>query len=138
MKISAKRLLAFVLTLAICLSLLPADFTAQAATVNYVYAGNMIKNWGTREETATFLSPNAESFYAQNGVTYSSLSAFAGATNTSDVPESALYAKLHTLMYENLTDYTTYDDTKDLFQYTDCQNSGKTSTKISSFYSVFQ
>ena len=135
MKNFKNRILAFVLVLAVVLSLLPAHIPAQAATVNYVYAGSYIKNWGIREETATFLSPNAESFYAGNGVTLSALAALSGADSTANVPSSPLYSALHSLMYSNLEDYTTYDETKDLFQYTDCQNSGKLSSSISSFYS---
>jgi hypothetical protein len=45
----------------------------QAASVNYVYSGNYVYNWGERDELATFLSPMAEDFYADNGVTYAQL-----------------------------------------------------------------
>jgi len=136
MKAMTKRLTAFLLVLTLCLSLLPAvELTAQAATVDYVYSGGYVMNWGTRGTTATFLSPMAEEFYEDNNVTYAALAALSGSSTESGVPSSALYKRLHSLMESNQDYVTSYNDTKDLFQYTDCQNSGKTTKKISSFYS---
>lgn len=134
MKLMSKRVLSWLLSLAmlvsLCsgLSLLPV----QAESVDYVYAGNYVYNWGEREELATFLSPMAKDFYEDNDVTYADLAAYDGASSTSDVPYSELYRALHALMYGKLKNPTSYDGTKNLFQYTDCQNSGG---KISSFYS---
>ena len=142
MKNLTKRTLSLVVVLALALSLLSGlGFTASAATVNYVTGNpsskyqNVIKNWGTRGTTATFLSPNAEAFYAENDVTYEELSALSGSSTTSSVPSSALYRKLNDLVESNQNKTTSYDDTKALFAYTDCQGSGVTSNKISSFYS---
>ena len=106
--------------------------------VQYVYGSyatysDVVLNWGTRGEDATFLSPNAEAFYAENEVTYEALAALAGATTTSDVPSSALYAELQELMVSNHTTQTTYGDTRYLYCFTDCQASDK-AAGISAFY----
>ncbi len=124
--------LALIMVLSVSVGLkLPAN----AATVDYVYASNgIIKNWGNREELATFLSPNAEKFYEDNNVTLDELLALDGNSNTSSVPSSKLYKELQTLMTNNHTHKTSYGDTRYQYQYTDCQNSAKTSTKISCFY----
>ena len=129
-----KRVLAILLSVLLMLTAVPAItvLSVAAETVNYVYSGNYVYNWGQREVLATFLSPMAEDFYAENGVTYTALSSLPGASSTSDVPYSALYDALHELMYGNLDNPTSYNDTRPLFQYTDCENSGGA---ISSFYS---
>ena len=105
---------------------------AQAATVNYVKDGKYVYNWGQRETVATFLSPMAQDFYEDNNVPYATLASLSGASSTSSVPSSNLYKELHELMYDNLDTPTSYNDTRPLFQYTDCQNNGGF---ISSFYS---
>jgi len=137
-----KRVLSLMVALALCLSLLPGlSGAVTAATVNYVTGyvnseyGTAIKNWGERGTVATFLSPNAEAFYEKNNVTYEDLSALSGASSTSSVPSSALYQELNELVTNNQTMITSYSDTKELFQFTDCQGSGISSSKISSFYS---
>ncbi len=99
--------------------------------VSYVNDGKYIYNWGTRGETATFLSPNAKEFYTGNN-TYAVLSSYTGGTSQSNAPSSDLYKALKKLMTEAHTHITSYNETKDLYRYTDCQNSGG---KISSFYS---
>ncbi len=119
-----KRSLALVMALVLCLSLLPAT----AVPVN---AASYIYNWGTRGTLATSLSSNAEAFYTGNN-TYDALSALAGGTSKETVPNSALYSALQKLMADAHSYETSYDATKDLYQYTDCQNGGG---KISSFYS---
>lgn len=127
-------LLAFVLVFTIIFGVTNLQVSAQ--TVEYVYAeGKYIKNWGIREQTATFLSQNAESFYQKNNTSYSQLASLDGSSDTSAVPSSALYKELQSLMKKNHTFITDYGYTRYKFQYTDCQNSGKTSDKISSFYS---
>jgi len=136
MKMIAKRSLAWLMTLAMCVTLFCAVWMpAQAATVDYVYVGNYVKNWGVRDTVATFLSPMAEEFYEDNNVDYADLAALSGSSTINNVPSSALYRKLQNLMQSNHDYQTSYDATRTLFQYTDCQNSGKTSNKISSFYS---
>ena len=134
MKKIMKRSLAWLASLMLFVSLFAATIVlpVQAATVNYVYSGNYVYNWGQRETLATFLSPMAEDFYEDNNVTYTTLASLSGASSTSDVPYSDLYDALHELMYDNLDNPTSYNATRDLFKYTDCQNSGG---KISSFYS---
>ena len=127
-----KRISAFILVLVLCVSAISViDMHADAATVEYVYSGKYIYNWGTRGTVAAFMSPNAEKFY-DNHVSYDVLSTYAGGTGTSDAPNSALYKALQDLMKGAHTYITSYDATKNLFQYTDCEKSGG---KISSFYS---
>ena len=134
MKNFAKRSLAMLLALMMCISLFAGlAVTSSAATVDYRKDGTYIYNWGTREVEATFLSPNAEDFYEDNDVTYDELASLDGADSTSDVPFSDLYMKLYKLMEENHSDKTSYNDTRPLFKYTDCQGSAWTSNKISSF-----
>ena len=134
MKQFSKRSLAWLSALMLMVSLFVSTVVlpAQAATVNYVYSGNYVYNWGQRETLATFLSPMAEDFYDTNGVEYAALASLSGSSSTSSVPDSSLFGELHELMYGNLDNPTSYDATKSLFQYTDCENNGGS---ISSFYS---
>ena len=130
-----KRSLSLFMVLAMLIALVPAlSLGASAANVNYVYASNgkYIYNWGTRGTTATFLSPNAEDFYEDNNTSYAELSSYSGGTGKSDAPKSDLYRELKELMTSNHSYITSYNATRDLFVYTDCQNNGG---KISSFYS---
>ena len=127
-----KRIPALLLVLATCLTFIPsACISAAAAEVSYQYDGKYIYNWGTRGEVATFLSPNAEEFYEDN-VSYDVLSSYSGGTGKSDAPRSALYSALKDLMVDNHSYVTSYNATKSLYKYTDCQGGGG---KISSFYS---
>lgn len=137
MKNMTMRSLAWLTSLMLVVSIFAGVIVlpVEAATVNYVYSGNYVYNWGTREELATFLSPMAEDFYDENGVTYQQLAENTGASDVNDVPDSDLYDALHKLMYENLDAPTAYKATNELYRYTDCQNSGKDTEKISSFYS---
>ncbi len=136
MKRVMKRSLAMLMALMMSVSVFfGVDLSTQAANVDYTYAGDYILNWGERGTDATFLSQNAEKFYADNNTSYMELAALSGSSTVSSVPSSALYGELQDLMTENHSYQTSYDATRPLFQYTDCQNSGKTSNKISSFYS---
>ncbi len=127
-----KRSFAIILALVWFVTLLPTfSIETSAAQVNYVYSGDYIYNWGTRGTVADFLSPNAEAFYASNG-SYSTLSSYSGGTGTSNAPNSALYKALQKLMKDAHDHITSYNETKNLYKYTDCQNNGG---KISSFYS---
>ncbi len=124
MRNPVKRAAAFLLAFVLCISLVPV--TAPAAdAATYVY------NWGTRGTVATYLSQSAIDFYEDNGVTYEELVALSGGTQSS-APSSELYKKLQNLMKNAQTYQTSYNATKELFRYTDCQNGGG---KISSFYS---
>lgn len=136
MKRVMKRSLAMLMALMMSVSVFfGVDLSTQAANVDYTYSGNYILNWGERGTDATFLSQNAEKFYADNNTSYMELAALSGSSIVSSVPSSALYNELQDLMADNHSYQTSYDATRPLFQYTDCQNSGKTSGKISSFYS---
>lgn len=125
-----KSVLSVLLIMALCVSLLSGlVLSGHAAQVDYVTGNangfsNVIKNWGERGTNATFLSPNAEAFYQDNNTTYSSLASLSG---------SALYNRLQKLMKDNHKVITSYADTRDLYRFTDCQNSD--SSSISSFYS---
>lgn len=139
MKHTMKRSTAFLMALLLVLSLLPGiRLTVDAATVEYKYGStskysNVIKNWGTREEVATFLSPNAEKFYSDT--TYEELIAKKGSSNLTIVNTSALYIALNQLMKNAHTKTNSYEDTKTLMAFTDIQNNGSPSNKISAFYS---
>ena len=128
-----KRGLALLIVLVMCVALVPAlNLNVNAATVDYVYSGSYIYNWGTRGTLATFLSPNAEKFYDDNNTSYEELSSYSGGTGKSDAPQSALYDVLQDLMVSNHDYINAYSANNNLLKYTDCQNSGG---KISSFYS---
>ena len=136
MKTLLKRSSAVLLALALCVSLLSGlTLTTSATTVNYVYSGNYVYNWGTRDEVATYLSPMAESFYTGTN-TYDQLSQLSGSSSTSSVPSSALYEALASLMADNHTTMTSYDGTKSLYCYTDCEKSN--TSKMSCFYTATQ
>lgn len=134
MKTLSKRSLAWLTSLLMLISLFSSLIVlpAEAETVDYVYSGSYVYNWGTREVVATFLSPMAEAWYDKNNTDYEELAALSGGNGTSGVASSALYGELQDLMVSNHKNVTSYNETKNLFCYTDCQNSGG---KISSFYS---
>ena len=128
MKQLCKRGLALLMVLVMVVGLLPA-ITFQTEAASYTY------NWGSRgtvADEADFTCSTAEEWYAKYNTSYDELSALSGSSSTSSVPSSALYSKLKTLMTNAHSYKTSYDATKDLYQYTDCQNGGG---KISSFYS---
>ena len=132
-----KRSLAFAIALVMCLSLFSVfainiGAASTSGTVNYKYDGKYIYNWGKREEVATFLSPNAISFYSKYNLTYELMASYDGGTNKSNVPSSELYKKLTSIMATAQTHTTSYEETKSLYKYTDCENNGSV---ISSFYS---
>lgn len=136
MKKTSWRFAAFLMTVVICAGvLINVTIPANAESVNYVYVGQYIKNWGVREVVSTFLSPNAEAFYEKNDVTLDTLMSYSGSSVLSSVPSSPLYKQLKSLMVSNHTHQTSYQETRPLYQYTDCQNSGLTGDRISSFYS---
>ena len=139
-----KRAISLMLALILCVGVLSGIRlpVSAANTVDYVYGSpteiskytNVIYNWGTRGEVATFLSPNAEAFYAENNVVYSELSKLSGSSTTS-VNTSELYIALKALVTDNQTATTSYDDTRYLYRFTDCQGSARTDDSISCFYS---
>ena len=68
MKTLSKRSLAWLTSLLMLISLFSTLIVlpAEAATVDYVYSGSYVYNWGTREQVASFLSPMAEAWYDKN------------------------------------------------------------------------
>lgn len=125
MKIITKKMVSLLLVFVVC-SCMMFGINMPARAASYIY------NWGVRGEIATYLSDYAEDFYADNNISYAELSTLSGSSSEKSVPSSELYKTLQTLMESNHEYITSYDATKDLFQYTDCQNGGG---KISSFYS---
>ncbi len=100
--------------------------------IAYDTSGDYIANWGTRDETATFLTPYANAFYTGN-YTYEALAALSGGSTQANAPSSELYGALQTLMQNKHTDKTSYDGTKEMYRYTDCVENDY--AHISSFYS---
>ena len=125
MKYQFKRGLSMMLVLVMLISLL-SGLTIHVEAATYVY------NQGQRGVTATSLTASATNFYKKNNTSYDTLSALSGSATLSSVPTSALYKQLQNLMKSNHKVITSYNDTRPLYQYTDCQNGGG---KISSFYS---
>lgn len=128
MKQLCKRGLALLMVLVMVVGLLPA-ITFQTEAASYTY------NWGSRGTVADeddFTRSTAQEWYAAQGTSYEELSQLSGSATSSSVPTSALYRELRSLMTSAHSNKTSYDGTKTLFQYTDCQNGGGA---ISSFYS---
>ena len=116
MKNILSRSLSLLLALTMCLSLWVFAPATEAQAATYV------ANWGTRGEEATELSDAAISFYQKAGVNYSGLASLSGSSTLSSVPSSALFKQLQSLMKTYHTHETDYEETKDLYKYTDCQN----------------
>lgn len=128
MKNVMKRGAALLIALLLCIGFVPTfQLHANAETTTaYVY------NWGERGELATELSSMAEAFYASQSTSYNELSSYTGGTGASNAPNSDLYDVLQDLMQGAHHKQNDYDEAKNYFMYTDCQNGGG---KISSFYS---
>ncbi len=109
----------------------PTGFT-KASDVKYKTTDGTIHNWGVRGEDSTFLSSKATAFYTGSYV-YDTLSQQSGDSSLSDAPSSALYKSLQTLMKNKHSHKTSYDETRELYRYTDSFNNN--SSYISSFYS---
>lgn len=120
-----RRGLSLLLALVMIVSLFAGIQLPQASAATYVY------NWGQRGELATELSDSAETWWSTKPA-YTSLAAMDGSSNLNTISNSELYSTLASIMTNAHTTKTTYDGTRDLYQYTDCQNGGG---KISSFYS---
>ncbi len=104
-----------------------------AGDVEYRVYGKYIANWGLRGEVSIFLSIKARDFYSDQENSYEVLSELDGGNGQSDAHSSELYSELKSLMTSNHTHITTYQETRDLYKYTDCERNDI--TKISSFYS---
>ena len=135
-----KRGLSFALILLMVLSLFSGiTVSSEAASVFYQtvdtekYKG-VVKNWGQRGEVSSFLSPMAEDFYDDLGVTYDDFAAL-----SNDVQSGAYYASdlaetIRNLTLSALVKDPSYDDSRYLYQYTDIQRNGELTSAISSFY----
>ena len=104
-----------------------------AAEVVYRKDGDHVYNWGKRDTTATFLTTYAASYYT-GSYSFDVLSKKSGsqATGAKAIYDSDLGKALHTMLASKQTRTTSYNDTKELYRYTDCQQN---EDKISSFYS---
>ena len=104
-----------------------------AAEVVYRKDGDHVYNWGKRDTTATFLTTYAASYYT-GSYSFDVLSKKSGsqATGAKAIYDSDLGKALHTMLAAKQTRTTSYNDTKELYRYTDCQQN---EDKISSFYS---
>lgn len=110
----------------------PATGYTQASDVPDKKVGNYVVNWGARGENCTFLSRYASAFYT-GSYTFDTMSKYSGSSTRSDVPNSALYKNLQTLMKSRHSHQTSYSETKQQYRYTDCLKGN--SSQISSFYS---
>ena len=140
MKHIAKRGFSLLLVLAMVVSLF-AGLTLNASAaqptsandVNYVTSGKYVYNWGKRDTTATFLTTYAQQYYTGN-YTYAKLSALSGNSATgTGFYTSAMGTAIHNMLVAKQTSTTSYDATKNLYQYTDCEEGGGA---ISSYYSA--
>ncbi len=140
MKHFSKRVLALVLVLCTVVTLF-AGLTVSASAaeptgasqVNYRKSGKYVYNWGKRDTTATFLTTYAQSYYT-GSYSYATLSSKSGSTSTgaADIYGSALGTALHNMLVSKQTYTTSYNGTRDLYCYTDCEQNAD---KISSYYS---
>ena len=119
------KVLAPLLMIAVLCTTLLSGLSFSASAASYVY------NWGEREELATSLSQMAIDWYEDEGTSYDELSQLSGSSSTSSVPSSKLYKELYELMAGAQTYKTSYNATRDLFEYTDCENGN--GNRISSF-----
>ena len=90
-----------------------------------VNAETYVANWGQREELCTSLSSYATAYYT-GSYTYANLSSYSGGTSQSNADDSSLYSVLKSMMTTKHTHITSYDETRDQYKYTDCEN-GNTS-----------
>lgn len=109
----------------------PTGYT-KASDVAYKTSGGYIANWGARGEDCVFLSTYAERFYT-GSYTFDVLSKKSGGTSQSNAPQSELYAALKSLMTSKHSHTTSYNETRNLYRYTDCLKND--TAHISSFYS---
>ena len=126
MKKVFRQSIAFLMVLAIVLSIMPA-VAIQSSAASYIY------NWGTREVVATELSSTAQNWYSKYNIDIEELlTDYSGNSSASSVPSSTLYKKLQSLMKNAHSYINSYKENNTLLAYTDCQNGGGA---ISSFYS---
>ena len=150
---STIRVLSLLLCLALCLSLLgglsvfaadeiwtePPTGWRHSSHVIYKTQDGYTLNWGVRGEPALFLSGDALSYYSDNewGVGRSwgwfVMEDYDGGSGAEDAASSPLYCFLHDFLAGKQSHVTSYDETLDLYKYTDCMVNN--CDFISSFYS---
>ncbi len=134
-----KQLCALMLALSLIVTLFSGNVLSTSAGYESEIAAqassDYVANWGVRGDECTELSSYAEAFYTGIYV-YEDMSQTRGGTSQSNAYQSALYAELKELMTSRHEHTTSYDETKDLYKYTDCEN-GNTAY-ISAFYSGIQ
>ncbi len=113
----------------------PTGYTKASDVVYKTASNGTIANWGARGEDCVFLSKYAVSFYT-GSYAYETLSKQAGGTTQSNAPSSALYKALQSMMSAKHSHQTSYNETRDLYCYTDCLLNN--TAYISSFYSGVQ
>ncbi len=104
-----------------------------AEDIVYRYSGNYVANWGARGEISTFLSIMALDFYDNQSYSYDYLSSLDGGRGQGDAHTSELYIELKSIMASNHSHITGYQETRDLYKLTDCEENDI--AHISSFYS---
>ena len=105
----------------------------KAEDVVYVKESGKVANWGVREEECTFLSTYAQSFYKGNYI-YDVISQKNGGTSQDNAHTSDLFDALHDLMATKHKTKPSYQASRYLYLYTDCQRSD--TTTISCFYTA--
>ena len=103
-----------------------------AAAVNYRTSSGYVYNWGKRDTVATFLTTYAQEYYT-GSYSYATLSALSGSSASgTGFYSSALGTAIHNMLEAKQKSTTSYDGTKNLYKYTDCEENAD---KISSYYS---
>jgi len=96
-------------------------------------AAAMSTTGGKRDTTATFLTTYAQQYYTGD-YTYAKLSALSGSSASGTrFYTSAMGTAIHNMLVAKQKSTTSYDATKSLYQYTDCEEGGGA---ISSYYSA--
>ncbi len=142
MHTSATRKISVFLVVTLILSLLSVNVFAaggitsgtgytKASDVQYHKEGSYVANWGARGENAVFQTTYATAYYT-GSYTYEALSANKGGTSQSNAASSDLYAALKAMMNAKSTHQTSYNETRDLYKYTDCLKND--TAHISCFY----
>ncbi len=134
-----KKTISVLLLLAMLVSLFAGlTLTAEAAqptsasAVNYRKSGSYVYNWGKRDTVATFLTTYAQDYYT-GSYSYATLSALSGDSGTgTDFYSSQLGTAIHNMLEAKQSYTTSYNGTRDLYKYTDCEENAD---KISSYYS---
>lgn len=110
---TAKRLFAGFLVMMLVLGTLVCYSPSASAQT-----GTLIANTGTRHETCTSLSTQAQAYYTGE-YTWETLSGLTGGTSSCLETDNDLYQALHALMESTMTGSVTYTNLKQNYVYTD-------------------